>query len=294
AAGVLVLQRRASLPFAPSEVLLASALALSLIHVLADRRAPVPASRRVPGPATRGARLDGEALSPGRAHGRAVFLPSLDVDPPVREGSGTRTEVVMRSIERITREVKRVRRAIGDQLSPDARRHLSASALLLDDRRFVDELLALVGRLGLGAGLRQVARDYARSAVRASVRDHESAEWLGDRSEEVEDLCALLRDGASHRTVLRKGAVLTLPDRLTPLVALVAAARHVGAIVVGAEVLGDAPGVAVARAARIPCVGHVVGLFSWTRQGDVLLVDGNKGVVKVDPPEREIAALRAR
>lgn len=290
AAGVLVLQRRATLPFAPSEVLLASALAIAFIHVLAQSPAESSPSQRTLSRA-RGARLEGDPLSGGRAYGRAVFLPSLDVDVPSRDGHA-RPESVLRSLERVARDVRNMRRKM--VLPPDLQRHLAASALLLDDRRFADALVAQVSALGLGAGLRRVARDYARHALRASITDRGAAEWLGDRSEEVEDLCALLRDGASHKTALRRGAVLALPDRLTPLVAIVSAARHVGAIVVGGEIRRDAPGAAVARAANVPCVGHVVGLFAWTRPGDALLVDGTKGIVKVDPSEREVAGLRAR
>jgi phosphoenolpyruvate-protein kinase (PTS system EI component) len=50
--------------------------------------------------------------------------------------------------------------------------------------------------------------------------------------------------------------------------------------------------IAIAKAAKLPLVTGVPGLFGWARGGDLLAVDGTSGTVLVHPAPTEIERLR--
>jgi phosphotransferase system, enzyme I, PtsP len=64
------------------------------------------------------------------------------------------------------------------------------------------------------------------------------------------------------------------------------------AIIASGALDADSLGVAVARAASIPVITDVAGLFAWVRPDDTLLVDGESGVLRVNPPATQIARYR--
>jgi phosphotransferase system enzyme I (PtsP) len=119
--------------------------------------------------------------------------------------------------------------------------------------------------------------------------------WLVERSAEIEELCLVLAARLVGDRAPTGGSVLLLPDRLTAVLALAAAGQRTAAIAICHEVdlAWGGLGVAVARAAGIPTVGDVGGLFAWARRGDVVLVDGDEGVVRVHPSASQIAQFRS-
>jgi phosphotransferase system enzyme I (PtsP) len=42
----------------------------------------------------------------------------------------------------------------------------------------------------------------------------------------------------------------------------------------------------------VPAVGEVAGIYNWASDGDIALVDGDHGLVRVNPPRRERDAAR--
>ena len=54
----------------------------------------------------------------------------------------------------------------------------------------------------------------------------------------------------------------------------------------------DSLSVAIARAAGIPVLADVPGLFAWVRPDDTLLVDCSAGILRVNPPATTIARYR--
>jgi signal transduction protein with GAF and PtsI domain len=141
----------------------------------------------------------------------------------------------------------------------------------------------------LPAALALVAREYARAPYRvASAGDPES--WLMERAAEVEDLCGLI---ASGRTMPAPGTIV-VGERLTGIGALAAVARRaVGVALVGTKEESGL-GVEIARAARLPVVAEVSGLYAWARPDDRMLVDADVGVVRVNPPATVVARFRAK
>lgn len=287
AAGVLVLQRRREHGFSADEVALAAALSAPVTYALERGATRRHGASREAATATRTARLAGTGVAPGHALGRAEVLPSLD---------GPSTPCVPETAARAFRELGaalgRACRRIEEDLGRDAAR-LRALSLVIEDDRLSGLVRDECGRQGVPAGLRAVAREYARTPFRVDDWLGEGGSVLAERAAEVEDLCVLLAAHLAGARVPTAGAVLVL-HRLSAFAAALAVAHRASAIVLGDPVDERALGARVARAAGLPVVSEVAGLFAWVRPGDRLLVDGGTGLVRVNPSAADVARFRAR
>jgi phosphoenolpyruvate-protein kinase (PTS system EI component) len=88
---------------------------------------------------------------------------------------------------------------------------------------------------------------------------------------------------------LRPGAIW-IADRIGAFIAIAAVARGASALVAGDAVSPAA--IAISRAARLPTISDVPGLFGWVRPDDLLAVDGDDGTVLVHPPASDIERVR--
>jgi phosphotransferase system enzyme I (PtsP) len=294
-AGVLVLQRREARELPPAEVALATALAAPVGFAIerARVRAEARAADRTPAATARTAKLDGRALAPGLALGRVHVVPALDgiVDTGVPRSNTRPGHAVALALASLARELGRARNGLEDALAgTDTLPRLRALALLLDDLRFRDLAMAACADEGVGRGLATVAREYARAPYRVPG---DTDRWLAERAHEVEDLCVLVGARVVGRRVPETGSVV-VAERLTVMLALAAIARRAVAIALTGSVEDCALGAAVARAARLPVVADVGGLFAWARPEDRMLVDGDDGIVRVNPPAATVARFRAR
>ncbi|MCX5746379.1 MAG: hypothetical protein NT062_28210, partial [Proteobacteria bacterium] len=182
---------------------------------------------------------------------------------------------VERALARLASDLGRAAKVLGD-----APREVGAAldrlALSLMDQRLRERLIAAATT----PGLRGVAKEYARAPYRTGA-DASAIDRVG----ELEELCAIL-----GTTTLRPGAIW-IADRLGAVVAIVAVARGAGALVTADEVTPVAR--AVARAAGLPLVTEVGGLFGWVRPGDLVAVDGTAGEVLVHPAPTDLERIRA-
>ncbi len=257
--GVLVLQRRAT-KFATDEVTLATALGAPVTLAIERRLSS----------AARSARLSGLAHVPGAVLGRAGVVPTTTAlgAPPIE---------IERAFARLREDLGRAMKKLADSTVPAVGAALDRFALLLCDARLRERLCAASGQ---PEGLRNVAKEYARAPFKLGTV-LESADHVAD----VEELCVLLADPRS----LRPGSIW-IADRINVLIAIAAVARGAAALVASDAVAPAA--IAVARAAHLPVVSDVPGLFGWARPGDLLAVDGDTGAVLVHPAPTDIERLR--
>jgi phosphotransferase system enzyme I (PtsP) len=261
--GVLVLQRRHG-AFSADEVTLATALGAPVTLAIERRRAAEIRSARLHGLAHVGGAVLGRAAAVATT--TALGSAPLDLD---------------RAMNRLRDDLGRAMRRLGAVEVPAVGAALDRFALALCDQRLRERLAAAAAH---PAGLRSVAKDYARAPYRlgaaSEVTDHAS-----EPAAEIEQLCVLLGDARS----LRPGAVW-IADRIGAFVAIAAVARGAAALVAGDAVSPAA--IAIARAAGLPTVSDVPGLFGWARPDDLLAVDGDTGTVLVHPAPAEIERLR--
>jgi phosphotransferase system enzyme I (PtsP) len=265
--GVLVLQRQ-STAFSADEVTLATALGAPVTLALERRRAAEIRSARLHGLAHVGGTVLGRAAAV--ATSTALGSAPIDLD---------------RAMNRLRDDLGRAMRRLGSVEVPAVGAALDRFALVLCDQRLRERLAAAAAQ---PAGLRSVAKDYARAPYRlgtASELTARASEPTAEPALEIEQLCVLLGDARS----LRPGAVW-IADRIGAFVAIAAVARGAAALVAGDAVSPAA--IAIARAAGLPTVSDVPGLFGWARPDDLLAVDGDTGTVLVHPAPAEIERLR--
>ena len=281
-AGVLVLQRGEANAFTNSEVALSTAIATTFAHALDSARGDL--ADLTP----RSARLLGRALVPGIALGRTLMLGTLEA---IHERASTIPDPALtaeRGFEDIAGIVRRAMRKLEGKISGPELRRLRGHIVMLDDQRLRDTMREQCGRLGLVAGLKQVAREYAV----ATYVTGESDPWLEERAAEIESLCLLVAVSACQFPLPGAGLVLVVAERLSAVVALAVAGLQGTAIIAAGELGPDALGVSVAEAAGIPVLSDIAGLFAWIRPDDTVLVDADKGVLRVNPPATQIARYR--
>jgi len=267
--GVLVLQRKKK-PFATDEVTLATALGAPATLAIERRRATAVRSARLHGTphAGNGVVLGRAGILPtATAIGTAPFQGMADIELELER-------VLARLREDLTRALRKLREA-DDPLVGGV---LDRFTLALCDQRLRERLVAAATD---PIGLRGVAKDYARAAVRLGTPE--------ERAVEIEELCAIIGMTLDARSSARPGAVW-LADRVGAVAALVAVARGAAALV--ASDSASPAAIAIARAAKLPFVTGVSGLFGWARPGDLLAVDGGSGAVLVHPAATEIERLR--
>jgi signal transduction protein with GAF and PtsI domain len=256
--GVLVLQRR-DRPFAADEVTLATALGAPITLAIERRLAT----------AVRSARLTGTPHVSGTVLGRAGLVPTTTAlgAPPVD---------LERAFARLRDDLGRAIKRLADAEAPAVGAALDRFALVLCDARLRERLVAASGQ---SDGLRAVAKEYARASYK--LGNTESNEHVSD----IEELCVLLGDPRS----LRPGAIW-IADRVHAFMAIAAVARGASALVASDAVSPSA--IAIARAAHLPVISDVPGLFGWARPLDLLAVDGDTGAVLVQPAPTDIERLR--
>ncbi len=269
--GVLVLQRRTR-PFATDEVTLATALGAPVTLAIERRIAS----------AVRTARLSGLPHVPGLVLGRAGVVPTttaLGVATAATDAEGRTAAMAAmeKSLGRLRDDLSRAMKRLAEAPAPAVGAALDRFAMAMLDARLRERLLASAGQ---AEGLRTVAKEYARAPYKLGTVS-ESAEYVAD----IEELCVLLSEPKS----LRPGAIW-IADRIHSFVAIAAVARGAAALVASDAVSPAA--IAIARAAGIPVVSDVPGLFGWARPGDLLAVDGTDGTVLIHPPATDIEALR--
>ena len=282
AAAVLVLQRGPDHEFTGEEVVLATALAAVISHAL-ERAEERERTQRETGRAS--VRLPGTSLSRGAAMGRAAVLPTLTalargnvaVPPPAA------TVTVDVALERLEADVRKL--AVGATSA-----ELASLMLILADRRFRDRLGAAAGGATPLPRRSELAREYARVAFSAAG-DEATEALMSERAAEIEDLCVIVHAVTTGQTLVRSGDIV-ISERLRTFMAAHALARGVSALVVDGTLAAGGAVATLARAAGVPLVAGVAGIFAWVHPGDLLVVDADAGSVRVNPEATQVARFR--
>jgi phosphoenolpyruvate-protein kinase (PTS system EI component) len=242
------------------------------------------------------ARLRGTCLAGGAAMGRAVVLPTLAALARSDAAAGaagapaattTTAAACDETLDRLAADLAKAARACG----PAAARELATLSLVLEDRRFRNRLAQACAAASPLKALVDLGREYARVPFRAAGSDAASAELLAERAAEVEDLCVIAYAALSGRPLVHAGAVV-VAERLGGFLALHALARGASAFVVDGDAPEGAAGVSLVRAAGVPLLGSVAGVFSWVHPDDLLVVDADAACVRVNPPATTVARFR--
>ncbi|MCK2029189.1 phosphoenolpyruvate--protein phosphotransferase [Microbacterium galbinum] len=252
---------------------------------------PVAPPRDAAGAVTAGDVLRGRGVSPGFAAASVVHLaPALpEPDGGVVIAESERAAEAS-AVERATVAVAEHLRARSAESTGEAREILDAARLIASD----PELLADARALVLSQG-----RTAAR-AVWEAARSHETAlEALGGRmAERVADI----RDVRDRVIAEILGLDLPgVPEREEPFVLVAVDLSPADTAALGggrcAALVTEQGGptshtAIIARSLGLPAVVGVTGATD-IREGEIVLVDGDRGTVEVSPDEERVASARA-
>jgi phosphotransferase system enzyme I (PtsP) len=289
AIGALVLQRSEARAFDTTEIVIAEALAVLVVHALERHRAATPADVQAHAQRPSELSLHGRMAVSGRALGtaalriRTVSTRKGAVDP-VEERARLGRAIAETAEEIAALEAWAMAEAPLDRATKT--RALSSSRFVLDDARLRSALLRGVQE-GLAAerAVEKVIADYVRPlGVSADPA-------LLDRALEVEALglriCGRL-DGRAH--ALTPGSILCA-SRITVCDVLELAAAHGGGFLLEGPA-EKSPGISIAFALELPVLCEVSQLFRWVSDGDRLLLRADEGIAVLNPSRVEIAAFR--
>jgi phosphotransferase system enzyme I (PtsP) len=290
AMGVLNLQRREGGDFSSAEVALAAALATPFSLAL-DRALNRGTPNQELHEMGRSARLTGTAIGRGHIVGKAQSSLTFRALNESEAQGPIAVQNIESAVTRVNDQIARTLARLDADLSPDHRRALAALQVTLQDQRLLSLLTSATRDLGVVTGLRKVARDYVAAPYMVGA-DGAVDPWLSARAGEIEDLCLWLAGEATGDLGPGPGSIAVVAERLGAFFVMWCIARGVSGIVLGGSLDDKSLPAGLCRAARLPVVGEVAGLFAWVRSGDTLLVDADQGVVRVNPSATVLAQYR--
>ncbi len=245
-------------------------------------------SRRAGG-GTRKVTLAGNPIVSGQALGAVAAL-RRPAARPSNKNLEASVSVSAADFDRATAEITAsvqglVRRAEAASLASDAL-FLQTYLQILGDGRFRERAIELLmtGR-GMAASLLQVAREVTRQGAKAGG-------VLEARARDVEDLvdCLVMRTEGDKRADLPQKSIL-VGDELTVFDLVVSAKTAPVGVVLSERAAGGRSAV-LAKLLDLPTVVDVEGLFKWVSDGDLCLVDGDHGLVFLNPSRANVATFR--
>lgn len=292
--GVLVVQNSVQRVYGEDEVEALQTIAMVLAEmVAANAFGDLSGLADVEARPSRPDLLHGKAFSDGIAIGVAVMhephapLGRVIADDPVKEE------------ERLDTALRQVREVIAHMLEGDpgrisgvSREVLETFLMLANDPSWEAKL-----RNGVRAGL---SADAAVERVRGEHRAKFNATrdpYLRERMHDLEDLDnRLLRalagvDGAAKQ-IMPENAIL-IARELGPAELLDYGAERLAGVALE-EGAGTAHAAIVARAMGVPMVGALPGLLSRVEDGDPVVLDGERGEVRLRPEAQIISTYRQR
>jgi phosphotransferase system, enzyme I, PtsP len=281
-AGALVVQRSGA-PYTAQDIELLMALA-GAVAPLVDR-ARIVKSSDAPRPSTSGTRrvtLPGRTVVSGRGLGMLTAIRRPEAQNKGREATPN-ANALSRTLERAIQECdnaldlhKRAAVQRGADVSS-----LQQTRMILEDGRLRERTLELASGRGLDFALAQVAREATKAARLTDVP------LVTERAMEMSELCDALRVLIIPEATsgIPRGAVW-VAETMT-VYELVLAARARPAALVLTSTVASPRCRSLMEMLAIPSVSEVSGIFSWASDGDVALVDGDHGLVRVNPTRRE-------
>lgn len=159
---------------------------------------------------------------------------------------------------------------------------------ILGDMRFRERTLELISEgHGIPTALSRVAREVTKNAA-SVTRDP----FMEERAKDVEDLCdALIMLAATDKRAELPTKAVLVGDDISVFDLLVSSKAHpVGVALTGT---GDQTRTeALLKLLGVPAIVGVEGLYRWTSDGDIAMVDGDHGLFVINPSKSEVASLR--
>ncbi len=230
-------------------------------------------------------RLTGLAVAPGFGRGTVhVLKPRLNLSSVRKEGTRKPTRELKKfraAVEKGLEQINQVKQSMKILLSKEEEAVFDVQRLIIEDPALIERVEKKILREKVTAGYAvcSVFQEYLGLFTR--IED----EYLRERSADVRDVAQRILEnlsGANNaKPVLPEDPVLVSEDLLPADLSLIEGGRFRGIVLAKGGVTSHAA--LLAKSFEIPTVVGVEGLLETLRSGDSVIVDGNSGVVFVNP-----------
>jgi phosphotransferase system, enzyme I, PtsP len=232
------------------------------------------------------ARLTGLAAAPGFGRGRAhllqppvsfAFVEDARSDAPPEDERKRFRRAITASVEEMETLKERLQKRL-PEFDPAI---IDAHRLMVEDRGFLGKVEAFIAQgITAEAALKRVVEEYLAEFVRMSDG------YLRDRAVDLKDVSLrVLRNllgVAEPERPLEKDSVLVAEELTLSDLVLIEHDHLLGIVLATGGVTSHAT--ILAKSFEIPTVVGVEHLIESVHEGDGLIIDGNSGVVYVNPP----------
>jgi phosphotransferase system, enzyme I, PtsP len=303
AIGAIVIRRATGSRFTAEEIMRLSGVASQIVAVIESARlievieaeSAVGGAQEVPDglPSTEQRTLRGVAVSPGIAIGAAtfrnVFPRALVRRDTTYRGAVTEKARVRDALQKTQNDLNRLQSAAAVEIGEEQALIFGAHLLLLSDTM----LTGLIDRaIGAGRTAPIAIDDTFDELVRrlGEARDP----YIQERVEDMEDLRSRILGHVLG--VERRGSIDTrvvISNRTTP--SLIVELKAHGALGIASELGGPTShGALLARALGVPAVSGIESIAQQVLADDVVIVDGDEGLVIIRPSTETRAEYEQR
>jgi phosphotransferase system enzyme I (PtsP) len=230
-------------------------------------------------------RLNGLSAAPGFGRGVAhVLKRRMDLQAIKKERTRNPRKEMERfraAVERGIEQVHTLKHRMSTLISKEEGALFDVHRLILEDPAIIDQIEAKILKEGYVAeyAVSSVFDHYLQSLAR--IED----EYLRDRTSDVKDVAQRLLENLSgikeEKASIPQQAILVAEDLSPADISLLEGNHFRGVVLSTGGVTSHAS--ILAKSLEIPTVVAVDGLLDTVRQGDSLIVDGNSGVVYINP-----------
>lgn len=235
-------------------------------------------------------RLAGLSVAPGFGRGTAYVLkPRLDLNSVKKERAKNPKREIERfraAVEKGIEQINNLKQRMSSLISKEEGALFDVHRMILEDPTIIEQIEGRIRKEGYIA-------EYAVSSVFEqhlnSITQIED-EYLREKAADVKDVAQRLLENLSgikeEKVNLPKEAILVTEDISPADLALLEGDHFRGIVLATGGVTSHAS--ILAKSFEIPSVVAVDGLIETVRQGDSLIVDGNSGVIYINPSQEVI------
>ena len=235
-------------------------------------------------------RVTGLSVAPGFGRGTAYVLkPRMDLSAVKKEHAKNPKKELERLRAAVERGIEQVHQLKGRMRAVISREE----GALFDVHRLILEDRSLIGQIEAKIRKEEVVAEYAVSNVFEQYLQSFSQiedEYLRERGGDVKDVAHRLLENLSgmkeREVILPKDSVLVAED-LSPADLTLLEGDHFRGIALSTGGVTSHASI-LAKSFEIPTVVAVEGLLESVQQGDSLIVDGNSGVVYINPSQEVV------
>ena len=234
--------------------------------------------------------LKGLPASPGVAIGKVViYKRKLDVvearDRPVDPSE--EISRFFKALEKTKEQILRLREEAIKTVGEKEAAIFDAHLMILEDKEFTDKIVNHIAEKAIPA--ENAVKMVSESIV--EMFESMDSEYFRARSDDIRDLANRILDNLaginSAELELREPRIVAASELYPSDTVKMQRQKVIGIITEKGGVTSHAA--IIARAMKIPAVVGVKGLLQAIKDGDLVIVDGSKGIVLISPGQETVA-----